>query len=803
MITSCPLPAEPEPFGLFAVMESARVRLPLKGVECEFSIQGGVVEVAMSQVFRQENPKPLDCRYLFPLPADASVFACEADINGRNIRAHAKERDEARKLAAEKKAEGFRTALVESERDNLFTLELGNVQPDDLVVVRLKYFQTLRALGETRSLEIPFCPGVRYIPGKVLLRSNCGPGVADDTDEVPDASRISPVRIDASHPDAAYVDVRGRIDAEYVRQESLVSPSHAIEVRPPDRAGHLAISLADKSEVPDRDLVLRWDERSAETVAPRAWLREKGMETYALMEVRAPRQTPEAETALDFYFLVDRSGSMAGAKWDKAVEALQNCLRILGTGDRVMITLFESEFRDFAEQPLPVRQLLDDRRFRNLKQLGTAGGTELAPALKHVLEVAAKHSHGRGKNIILITDAQVGNETAILDLLKAAPDLPVHCFGIDIALNDALLLALTRQQGGTFHSLHPNDDIAARVARLGKTLRQPVLLDLRLPPGWETAEASIPNIYSGQILYLSAKAAKAATTALPLELTARTPAGAPVSLIFHSQLMSHEAPCLHWCKTRMHRLLAEDREPEAVRLSVASNLLCRLTAFIAWDESEKVAVSRHELVQPDLLLDSQPLNGCAPATALATKPSENTRIRRSIAFKTLRPTEPCDAGALHESSPSILSTSPHAIRTQLEAACRKFAGKEWQSYCQAIVEWLDQASPAEAAGFSAVLQQLVRQLNLCADLIEALGSSGGSLIKRLRLWRMQFRMVLQPRRIHDSTKDLEKLFQQVETVNSSTPAKDRAALSAQIQQQAVERLKRFADRLPVPRPSQP
>ena len=180
-----------ERFGLFAIIETKRVILPLKGVAYEFSVLSGIAEVSMTQIFRQENEKPLHCEYLFPLPADASVYSCEANINSRIIRAQVRERGEARQIAAEKKAAGFRTALVESESDNLFTLSLGSVQPGDLVVIQLKYFQTLRSLAETRSVEIPFCPGIRYIPGKPLLRTNKGTGVIDDTDEVPDASRIT------------------------------------------------------------------------------------------------------------------------------------------------------------------------------------------------------------------------------------------------------------------------------------------------------------------------------------------------------------------------------------------------------------------------------------------------------------------------------------------------------------------------------------------------------------------------------------------------------------------------------------
>jgi hypothetical protein len=52
-------------FGLFAIIKSKRVILPLKGVECDFSVVSGLVEVVMTQVFRQENQKGPRLQYLF------------------------------------------------------------------------------------------------------------------------------------------------------------------------------------------------------------------------------------------------------------------------------------------------------------------------------------------------------------------------------------------------------------------------------------------------------------------------------------------------------------------------------------------------------------------------------------------------------------------------------------------------------------------------------------------------------------------------------------------------------------------
>ena len=714
MKTSRIAPSTLETFGLFAIIESKRVVLPLKGVECDFSVVSGLTEVSMTQIFRQENDRALDCEYLFPLPADASVYACEADINGRVIRAQVRERQEARQIAAEKKAAGYRTALVEAERENLFTLSLGNIQPDDLIVIQLKYFQTLRSLGDTRSVEIPFCPGVRYIPGAPLLRSNRGKGIIDDTDEVPDASRITPVRIDALHPDAAYIEVRGTLDGEFVAPNSVSSPSHPIAIQP--SGNELRLTLSDKGDIPDRDFVLRWTDRDAEAVAPRAWVRENNGEVYALMEVRAPKTASSQRPPVDFYFLVDRSGSMRGEKWNKAAEALQNCVRVLGPSDRAMITFFESKYQDFAEAPQPIPDLLNDRQFQNIQRLGTDGGTNMGPALEHVLALAARHSRGRDKNLILITDAQIGNESAILDLMKTAPDLPVHCFGIDIALNDALLLALSRQQGGTFHSLNPRDDIRRAVTSLGAMLGQPVLLDIQLPEGWELAEAKVPNLYAGQIHYLSARR----TANALLELTARNGSPERTRIQFEKQTAPGAAPYLHWCRSRINRLIAEGDNKTAIALSVKSNLICTLTAFIAWDEAEKVTVASHQLVQPGMELAEQ-----SQVRRGGGVRSKKLRFSSGVSFgaapagfregsgPAAAAPRPARLGGLldrmfHSFAREPVKRDEQDLMRELPEICRRFGLPEWQPLLNAIFNWIAAARDAERE----------RRINAAFDLLD-------------------------------------------------------------------------------------
>jgi hypothetical protein len=332
----------------------------------------------------------------------------------------------------------------------------------------------------------------------------------------------------------------------------------------------------------------------------------------------------------------------------------------------------------------------------------------MRPALKHVLETATTHSVERQKNLILITDAQIGNESAILDLMKGVSDFPVHCFGIDVALNDSLLLALCRQQGGSFHSLNPNDDIERAVTTLGKTLGQPVLLDLRLSDGWEMADATIPNLYAGQIHYLSARSRGGAS----LELVAQNGSSEPLRLQFERHSAAGEAPYLHWCKSRIQRRLAENKTKEAIDLSVRSNLLCRLTAFIAWDESEKVTVASHSLVQPSMEVGR--FKACAAAAPVAGGALAKKRSGGGF-FDRLFGSEVSES--LTQIRELISEKEPDQ---ELADIGRRFGTPDWQPFLKALADWLAEATGAERGQRIARLRILVDRIKVVIERIESL-----------------------------------------------------------------------------------
>lgn len=597
----------PPDFGLLAHLESTRIALPLVHVETRFQVMGELVSVEMDQVYEQNAREALDIVYTFPLPAEASVYRCELQINGRVIRAVVMEAKQARKIVREKKVQGHRTALVEVERDNVFTLELGNAAPGDELRIRFAYVQTLERLADQLSLRIPFCPGIRYIPGKPLLRANRGLGVSDDTVQVPDASRISPPRIGRTHPDAATLYIHGVFAADEVTPDRLSSPSHEVQVY--QESEGLAVELAGEQLVPERDFVLRWQEAPAQDAKSKSWsslhVEAAGRSCrYGLLQVRAPQEWPVADQAQDVYFLLDRSGSMRGEKWRQCAVAMRAFIAELGANDRVWITCFESEFQDFSEAPMARDEILADEGLLNLEDIDTVGGTELLPALQHVLEMRQKHSDNRPVRVILITDGQVGNEEEVLQLLnsRAARDLPVHTFGIDTDVNDAFLQQVARQTRGRCALMTPEDDIPAAVRRLATSLRRPVLTGLQLLDEVETPEDTIalPDLHAGEVLLLPVRTTEASTVSLMGQL----PDGRPWLMQWQlADRATTPLPRLAWVKRRVNYLIDNDHREQAVALAVQHNLVCKGAAFVAWDEAEKTPIAKRHVVQPSLGID--------------------------------------------------------------------------------------------------------------------------------------------------------------------------------------------------------
>jgi hypothetical protein len=175
--------------------------------------------------------------------------------------------------------------------------------------------------------------------------------------------------------------------------------------------------------------------------------------------------------------------------------------------------------------------------------------------------------------------------------------------------------------------------------------------------------------------------------------------------------VSEASPRLRWCKQRLVSLAAKNDQAGAVALSRESNLLCPFTAFVAWDDQEKVAVADHRLVQPSLtpqgVVDFQ--RACClesfaqPSAALAR------RVRASLAARRPGVTAACLVATLPSTTPQLTQR----IHQLVKAVGELPRSAELAAALQRVLEHLARAADPDTA--NAVTELLENWERLVAE----------------------------------------------------------------------------------------
>lgn len=429
--------------------------VPLLGVDVRAEVVAGHARATVRQRYRNDEKKPIEAIYTFPLPTNAVLTGFSMTVDGRRLEGEVHEREEAFRRYDDAITAGHGGALLEQERPNVFTANVGNLLPGEETIIEIEYVEPVLADEGAVRWSIPTLVAPRYIPGNPS-GDRTGHGVADPTARVPDADRISPPIGEVAYGLALALtfDLGVELDVE--------SPSHAVVVT---RDGDKARVTFAQREVPlDRDVVITAFARSATAkIAPIASVithRQDGATgTLALTlvpDLGAGQSKRPAAT--DVVFVLDRSGSMGGSSMQEARTALRLCLRQLREGDRFGILAFDDAIEAFAPAMVPFTQATLQRADAWLAGVDARGGTEL---LAPMLEAAKLAPDGV---IVVLTDGEVGNEDEIQAAFMAARKTArVYSFGIGTNVSDALLRALADKTGGAVEMIHPGERVDEKV----------------------------------------------------------------------------------------------------------------------------------------------------------------------------------------------------------------------------------------------------------------------------------------------------------------------------------------------------
>ncbi|MFL6501743.1 MAG: VIT domain-containing protein [Candidatus Udaeobacter sp.] len=438
-------------------------------------IDGQVAITSIDQEFYNPNDQRLEGFYMFPVPKGAHIDKFSMEIGGKTVDAELLPADKARGIYEDIVRKMRDPALLEYAGRDLFKVRIFPIEPRSRKPIKISYTELLRSDAGAITYLYPLSTEkfsarpIKNLSVKIELKS--------------------------AEPLA-----------------SIYSPSHKVEIKR-DGSNRAVIGYESKDEKPDTDFLLVYSADSRHVGLKLITYKPDAEDGYFLL-LAAPTLANEAKPAAkDVVFVVDTSGSMAGAKLQQAQKAMRCCVENLNADDRFEIVRFSTE-----ADPL-FRELVladsDHRKRANgfIDDFKPIGGTAIADALQSALKVRPDKSD-RPFVVIFLTDGlpTVGTRNAeeIVANIKKTSGVRIFSFGIGSDVNTQLLDQIAESTRAFSQYVLANEDLELKVSNFYTRIKEPALTNVRLDLSGgvrisKMYPADLPDLFKGDQLVVAGR----------------------------------------------------------------------------------------------------------------------------------------------------------------------------------------------------------------------------------------------------------------------------------------------------------
>ncbi len=643
--------------------------LALVSAQLRGEARGGIARLVLEQRFVNSYDENLSVTYRMPLPADGAVSGYEFEIGDRVIKGVIDRKRAAREKFERAIASGHTAALLEQERADIFTQQLGNIPANATLLARITIDQRLVWLPEGEwELRFPTVIGPRYI------------GSADTAADV----RATHLKVTAQ-PLGASIQIAIHVRDQITGGARPNSPSHSLVQRADGVTElHAGARL-------DRDIVMRWP-----VAAPSPGLSLATAMTqqgaFGLLTIVPPaRHANVTPVARDLLVLLDTSGSMSGGPLDKAKQVVCMMLDSLAEADRFELIEFSSEPRRYSPEPIMATAKAKQKAIQWVRSRCADGGTEMRAA---VIESLAALRVGAQRQVVVVTDGYVGGEQQIIEAInrRLPTSCRVHVLGVGSAVNRSLATAIARAGKGAEVIVGLDEDAERGAKRLLDRTSMPMLTNVEISGSalLRHAPERIPDVFEGAPLVAAlavkpeggelvirgqtAREAWTQTIAVPAQRIGDGD-GAIVQLYGRERVADVEANSV---------FATSDGEIE--ELGLMFQIATKMTSWVAVDESRTVTgPTRDQLIPQELPYGTRAESfglraGGRPSPAMRTRSGVMLRLEldavstrndvKESSFEDTAETAPGAAYDAFEEDSSIRSSaammSPRSYVAQLE-----------------------------------------------------------------------------------------------------------------------------------------
>ena len=459
--------------GLFA----GNQLIPLRVVKIDIKAEGVAASVTVSQRYENIEKVPVEAVYTFPLEESSAVCEFVVELDGKKVVGIIEEKDSAFEKYDQALADGHGAYLLDQDRPNIFTASIGNLLPGKSATIHITYVTELKQVSDSIRLMIPTTVSPRYIP----------PDQQKNMDLV-ELDHLTPPVMVGKIPYGLSLTAEIEV-ANGIR--SVECPSHPVKISIVGTTALVELMGSGKNIQLDKDFVLTIISKKPYESTAVVSREEDG--TRTVMVNLFPDLSSLERSPCEFIFLLDRSGSMCGTSIEQARNALILCLSSLEKGDYFNIVGFGSHFQKLFKDSVSYTQKSLDKALLHVQGVqADLGGTELMRPLTDILE---GNKPGKlPRQILLLTDGQVSNEQACVDLAeKHSVSTRVFTFGIGYGASEYLVRGIARASRGEAEFIQPNERIEPKVLRQFSRIASAHLKNLSVDWGKLDIEKVVPH----------------------------------------------------------------------------------------------------------------------------------------------------------------------------------------------------------------------------------------------------------------------------------------------------------------------
>lgn len=446
----------------FAIRDRVRP-VEIAGVRATVRIAGRIATTTLDVSLRNPSPADAEAVMLLPVPDGAAVSAFDFLGAGAEPTARLMRREEARRVYDDIVRRARDPALLEFAghdlvRSSLFPVPAGGEQR-----FRVRYEHVLP--GEDGRVDY------------VLPRSES---------------------LDGDTPWEVHVEIAAAHDIS-----AVFSPSHEIRTDTRD-ARHATVAVTGR------------DARAPGAFRLSVMTGERGLNAslfaypdpsvgggYFLLIGGLPPRTQAERAAIrrEVTLVVDRSGSMAGAKMDQVRAAALQVVEGLADGESFNLVDYGTTVERFSAAPVTKTRETLLRARDHIAALRPGGGTNLHDALVEALRQPP--TEGALPLVLFLTDGlpTVGrtSEATIRDAVAQGNPhrRRIFTFGVGTDVNAPLLDHVAEITRGAPAYVLPEEDVEVAVARVFRRLSGPVLAEPALAPSREAGTAALRELIPG------------------------------------------------------------------------------------------------------------------------------------------------------------------------------------------------------------------------------------------------------------------------------------------------------------------